>query len=285
MIITCIEDMKPFSEFGYWFERITENVFRIINTTDGSIVGTFDENARGAENDILEAFDAYKETRPEYSVGLKVFNKDVTPEGVDIELEKEQYIKLLVGLRLKTAYDKGVSNPDDVIKGITSCIEWLVGTDFFTAPASTQYHEAFPGGLVHHTLKVYDELLSILMLPKFETVNKDDAILVALVHDWCKIGLYEKFMRNVKNEETGKWEQVPSYRHNQKGIPLGHGVTSMFIASKFFRLSNDQVAAIRWHMNAWNVAPNEMNDLQAANETYPLVHAIQFADQLAIVNY
>lgn len=43
--------------------------------------------------------------------------------------------------------------------------------------------------------------------------------------------------------------------------------------------------AIRWHMGRWNVVDSEVNDLQTANENYPMVHMIQFADQLSIVNY
>ena len=39
--------------------------------------------------------------------------------------------------------------------GIDDLIAWLEGTDFFTAPASTQYHGAHEGGLVEHSLTVF----------------------------------------------------------------------------------------------------------------------------------
>ena len=39
--------------------------------------------------------------------------------------------------------------------GAADLIAWLESTDFFTAPASTKHHGAFPGGLVGHSLNVY----------------------------------------------------------------------------------------------------------------------------------
>lgn len=38
-------------------------------------------------------------------------------------------------------------------------IQWLLDdSDFFTAPCSTRYHLAMPGGLARHSLNVYDLL-------------------------------------------------------------------------------------------------------------------------------
>ena len=54
---------------------------------------------------------------------------------------------------------------------------------------------------------------------------------------------------------------------------------------KFFKLSQEEALAIRWHMGEYNVADNEMNELHYANENYPLVFLLQFADRLSITNY
>ena len=40
--------------------------------------------------------------------------------------------------------------------GVVELIEFLDRTDFFTAPASTKYHNAFEGGLLAHSLNVYE---------------------------------------------------------------------------------------------------------------------------------
>ena len=44
-------------------------------------------------------------------------------------------------------------------KGIEDLIAWLDDPhcDFFVAPASTRYHCAYEGGLVDHSLAVFDE--------------------------------------------------------------------------------------------------------------------------------
>ena len=42
--------------------------------------------------------------------------------------------------------------------GADAFLEWLERTDFFTAPASTRFHCAFPGGLCYHSLMVYKVL-------------------------------------------------------------------------------------------------------------------------------
>ena len=44
--------------------------------------------------------------------------------------------------------------------GIDNLMEWLENeTDFFKAPASTRYHGSYEGGLLEHSLNVYDRLL------------------------------------------------------------------------------------------------------------------------------
>ena len=165
-------------------------------------------------------------------------------------------------------------------------VNWLNTTDFYKAPASTQYHESYVGGLCQHSINVANIASDLCELPIFENkVDKNSAVLIALMHDWCKINYYEPYMRNVKNDQTGQWEQKQAFKYKGAQIPLGHGVSSLFIAQKFFRLSLEESLAIRWHMGKWRCIDSEDSELQSANENYPLVHLIQFADQLSIVNY
>ena len=37
-------------------------------------------------------------------------------------------------------------------------LHWLEGSDFFIAPASTRFHGNHEGGLVEHSMKVYEIL-------------------------------------------------------------------------------------------------------------------------------
>lgn len=162
------------------------------------------------------------------------------------------------------------------------CITWLRSTDFYIAPASTKYHDAEAVGLLKHTLKVINKLYELMNMKTFKDADCAQATVAAIVHDWCKIDFYEGYMRNVKNEE-GVWEQVPSFRCKGSSIPLGHGVTSMFIAQKFFKLTTEMALAIRWHMGEYDVSESQSHDLMDANERYPMVLLLQTADRLSII--
>lgn len=43
--------------------------------------------------------------------------------------------------------------------GAEELLEWLKRTDFFTAPASTKYHCACEGGLVMHSVSVFNTMM------------------------------------------------------------------------------------------------------------------------------
>lgn len=212
-----------------------------------------------------------EELRPEAYIGKKAIT-----EGASYGQLVWRYEQLLVGSMTLLGASK---------QRIQQALDWLRNTDFYSAPASTKYHGASPAGLLLHSLDVYNATINLLECSAFAEVNPAEATFVALAHDWCKIGIYESYQKNVKNEETGQWEKELAYRTEQKSIPLGHGVTSMFYADRFVSLSQQAALAIRWHMCEYRVCDQEMNELHLANETYPLVQLLQFADRLSITKY
>lgn len=228
--------------------------------------------------------------RPENHVGFPV-----AVEGLTLNELADEYLTLLEGVMLMKVTSKCQtldefkstlrSESDRLVARMKYTAEWLRSTDFFVAPASTQYHDSEVGGLLKHSLRVYNNIIELMKVDKFSNADLASATLVALVHDWCKINMYEVYQKNVKDETTGQWHKEDAFRTNQKGVPLGHGVSSMFLAQKLFSLSTEECLAIRWHMGAWRVCDQEINEMQKANETFPLVHLLQFADQLAIVDY
>ena len=91
----------------------------------------------------------------------------------------------------------------------------------------------------------------------------DESIaIVALCHDFCKIGCYKKTFRNVKDDATGQWTKVPSYTFDDP-LPYGHGEKSVYIISGFMRLTREEAMAIRWHMgpdgDGWRTVGNAYN--------------------------
>lgn len=170
---------------------------------------------------------------------------------------------------------------DDFIKllrltgrdGIEDLIHYLQEkTDFFTAPASTKYHGAFEGGLLKHSMNVLDCLDE-------SDYDKKTTIIVALLHDICKANYYGKETRNVK--ENGEWVQKEVYTY-QDELPLGHGEKSLYIISKFIKLSDEEAAAIRWHMGGFDSAfRGGDRGLNIAFEKYPLAVLLHLADMKA----
>ena len=136
-------------------------------------------------------------------------------------------------------------------EGFQDLLLWLTKSDYYTAPASTRFHGCYPGGLLEHSLNVYDQLIKLIGVyyDKDEITDElmESAAIVALFHDLCKVNFYEPFMKNVKNDETGRWEQVQSYKINEK-VPLGHSQKSVIILQQFIKLKLDEIYAIHAHM-------------------------------------
>ena len=55
--------------------------------------------------------------------------------------------------------------------------------------------------------------------------------------------------------------------------------------SKYTSLTFEEMSAIRWHMDNWDMTTYDAVDLQQCNERIPMVRMIQFADQLAVTEY
>lgn len=137
--------------------------------------------------------------------------------------------------------------------GVNEFIEWLETTDISTAPASTQYHLSEDGGLVQHSINVCKRLIQLIKM-EYGTVDDspysvDTVAFVALFHDISKVNFYEKYSRNVKNQENGQWEQVFAYKVKNPNERITFGTSdenSVYILSKFFNLSDEEAVAIRW---------------------------------------
>ena len=177
---------------------------------------------------------------------------------------------------------------DKIKPVIISMIEWLRNNDFYKAPASTKYHESYPAGLLEHSLNVYNYMMELLKLQSFNKINVGSAALVALTHDWCKIGKYESYTKNVK--ENGVWVEQTAYKCKENTVGLGHGPQSLMMVAQFCfnsatKLTFDEMAAIRWHMYTYDVTSYDIRDLNDCGNNIPLVKCLQFADQLATANF
>lgn len=136
--------------------------------------------------------------------------------------------------------------------GSGTVLDYLCKSDFFTAPASTRFHGAHEGGLLEHSLIVYDCLVSLLEANDLKKEYTADTIaVVALLHDICKVNFYRKSTRNQKID--GKWETVDCFEIDEK-FPCGHGEKSVIILQTMMRLSSEEILAIRAHMGGFDTS-------------------------------
>ncbi len=129
--------------------------------------------------------------------------------------------------------------------GIDSLIDFLRTSDFFTAPCSTQFHLAVPGGLAQHSLNVYELLKEKVEHYEVMNGNSESVIICGLGHDLCKANFYTRAVKNVK--ENGKWQEKEVYVTADQ-LPLGHGEKSVSILQDYIHLTPEEKLAIRFHM-------------------------------------
>ena len=162
-------------------------------------------------------------------------------------------------------------------EGIDDLLHWLETTDFYVAPASRNYHGAYVGGLLEHSLNVYDELKRLLNAYPEVEVPEDSVVITSLLHDLCKVDFYGIEKRNRKNEETGMWEKYDAFTIKEKFCFGGHGSKSVFLAQHFIQLTPDEGVAINCHMASWD----GNKDVGTAFERCHLAWLVHVADESA----
>jgi hypothetical protein len=154
-------------------------------------------------------------------------------------------------------------------------------SDFFTAPASSRFHSSYEGGLLDHSLNVYDCLVSYMNSDKAKKLgfeySEETLAIVALLHDLCKVNVYKKGFRNVKDEK-GTWQRVDTFEYDDQ-LPYGHGEKSVYMISPYMMLKREEAFAIRYHMGYSST--EDQRNVSAAFEMFPLAFALHVADSEA----
>ena len=148
-------------------------------------------------------------------------------------------------------------------------VEDLDDIGFFTAPASTKYHGAYEGGLFDHSVYVAETLIDLTERLELTWIRPESPIIIGLYHDLCKCDSYRYDIDS------------NSYVYNNDQILDGHGTKSVIVAQKFIRLTNEEIACIRWHMGAFEDDPKLRSGYARACERYENVLFTHTADMIA----
>ena len=168
-------------------------------------------------------------------------------------------------------------------EGIDKLLEFIRKSDFYTAPASTKHHGAYEGGLLEHSLNVFDCLVkkfteNSVWVETLFNIDMDTITIASLLHDICKTYYYTVDYRNTK-DENGQWIKVPFYTVDDR-IPYGHGDKSVMMIEEYIKLKPVERYAIRWHMGFAEPKENWAT-LGEAIKKYPLILALHQADMEA----
>ncbi|MGN1258922.1 MAG: hydrolase [Christensenellales bacterium] len=166
--------------------------------------------------------------------------------------------------------------------GIDNLLDYLEKGDFFTAPASAKFHCDYEGGLLEHSLNVYNRLRQNILneYGDFNTYSEESIAICGLLHDLCKVDYYKVEMRNVK--EKGEWVQKPYYVVDEK-LPYGHGEKSVYIINGFIRLTREEAIAINWHMGGFDhrVQGGNGTSVGESYKKFPLALWLHLSDMQA----
>jgi hypothetical protein len=154
----------------------------------------------------------------------------------------------------------------------------VIGDELAVAPASskTEFHNAFPGGLVDHSLRVLKNAMNYTNTIKAD-VPKESLIIASLFHDLGKVGdgtnpLYVKQTDQWRRDKLGE-----VYTHNQDLVYMTTGLRGLFLLQKFdIKLTQEEYLAIYLN-DGWILQENK----QYALKEPILAHIIQTADYTA----
>lgn len=146
----------------------------------------------------------------------------------------------------------------------------LAGMNFFTAPASINYHGNKEGGLYAHSKAVMLQLIDLTKKLNLKWERKESPYIVGMFHDICKCDNYIKI--------NNKWA------YNPKPIMNGHGNKSIVILREllkgFMELTSEEELCICWHMGAFDEKEN-WDKYGSSVTKYPNVLYTHTADMIA----
>lgn len=135
-------------------------------------------------------------------------------------------------------------------KGIKKLVESLEDIGYFKAPASTQYHLNYEGGLAEHSLNVCKTALNIaesLNAYDFAGVTNESIIIASLLHDIAKGNFNGEPEYKPNILKSGALSDKKPYIRSKDRPKVEHSILGTLLISKYIDLTNDELVAIMYH--------------------------------------
>lgn len=130
--------------------------------------------------------------------------------------------------------------PKDFILANSEFVGWLEESGFFTAPAAVKHHGNYTGGLFDHSFEVARTLAKYTKQLSLVWNRSWSPYIIGMFHDLCKLESY------VFSPEDGCWTYA-----DDPGVIPGHGEKSVIMLQQHIKLTEEEIACIRWHMGAF----------------------------------
>jgi len=150
---------------------------------------------------------------------------------------------------------------------IDKLIDALEKSDFFEAPASTRFHLSYKGGLVEHSINVFNVLQKLNDTFKIN-IPYESVVIVGLLHDVCKTNIYH-------------WNDKKQQYQLKVLAPKEHGKRSVKLLKKYIQLTLKEEEMIKWHMNHYTWDGNFKKEEDRLKDVCPEAYLAYFADHIS----
>lgn len=164
-------------------------------------------------------------------------------------------------------------------EGMDKLLQWMEENEYYTSPSSTKFHGAYEGGLLIHSVTIYQVFKDMVKNLHIQ-IPEESIIICSLLHDACKVNYY------IPKSSGG-------YTTN-KEHPAGHCSLSVKIIEQFIKLTDMEKQLISFHMGMysshefmnlsnWSMGKGEytIKELSDAWNENKVAKMFYFADEIA----
>lgn len=172
--------------------------------------------------------------------------------------------------------------------------KFLIESDYFNAPFTTEYAYSYDGGLAQYGLDTLNTIYVLLNNKIFDKVRylKDTLEIICLFHALGKVNYFDKYIKSEKvytpngskYDDFGNFDWVSKQCYKVKPANLRYtvgemGFTSFMVLSKFVPLTDEEVLAIT-HYNCGMDNGHSTRDIFEILNSNPLVALLHCASML-----